>query len=94
MQVGRGGRHSSPFVNGGHGGCQVIVILGDGRAVTRRWMGLGDMVSSGQGAVVVLGDGGAVTWRWMGAGDVATSGRGGPLMLCRITPTTWPIGHL
>ena len=34
MQVGGGGGRSSPFVNGGCGGCQVIVVLGDGRAVT------------------------------------------------------------
>ena len=33
MQVGSGGGHSLPFINGGHGGCQVVVILGDGRVV-------------------------------------------------------------
>ena len=55
-------------------------------------MGLGDVVSSGQGAVVILGDGGAVTWRWMGTGDMATSGQGGPLTSCGTTPTLGPLG--
>ena len=58
MQVGGGGGCSLPFVDGGHGGCQVVVILGDGGVVMWRSMGLGEVVSSGQGAVVVLGDGG------------------------------------
>ena len=49
MQVGSGGGHSLPFVNGGHGGCQVVVVLGDGGAVTWWSMGLGDVASSGQG---------------------------------------------
>ena len=49
VQVGSGGGRSSPFVNGGCGRCQVIVILGDGGAVTWQSMGLGDVASSGQG---------------------------------------------
>ena len=58
---GRG--HSLPFINSSRGGCWVVLVLGDGGEVTWQSMGLGDMVSSGQGAVVILGNGGAVTWR-------------------------------
>ena len=47
MQVGGGGGCSLPFVDGGHGGCRVVVILGDGGVVMWRSMGLGEVVSSG-----------------------------------------------
>ena len=45
--VGTGGGHSSPSINGG--GCQVVVILGDGGAVTWQSMGSHHMVTSGKG---------------------------------------------
>ena len=53
--VDAGGGHWSPFIDGG---CRVVVILGDGGVVMWQSMGLGEVVSSGQGAVVVLGNGG------------------------------------